>query len=282
MDDRNLVRTHLITAAPLVIAALALMVGCQSEQVQSSWSMEHVLIDGQRTDWTGKPTTYLKDSAVQLGLCNDADNLYILLRFTDEKKAFVMRRNGLRIWFDNSGKKQKKLGIRYFGGPPLSEMQRWEPTGRTIFQDSVNTERQRHLRDMQPPPVDQIDVIIDGGEQTVSLSDDGSGGPSASFHAAEGIYTYEFSIPLKKNDDDIFVIDAQPGQNINVGFEWGMSPRDRRDRMRERGDRGEIGDLSGGRAPGGRRGGPRGGFRGGMRGQQELWMEVSLASQPKE
>ncbi len=277
-----MVTTRWITAAPLVIAALALMVGCQSEQVQSSWSMENVLIDGQRTDWIGIPTTYLKDSAVQLGLCNDDDNLYILLRFTDEKKAFVMRRNGLSIWIDKTGRKQKKFGIRYYGGPPLSEMRRWGPTGSRMPLDSVTTERQRRFRDRQLPPADQIEVIIDGGEQAVSLSDDGSGGPLASFHGAKGIYTYEFSIPLKTNDDDMFVIDAQPGQTINVGFEWGTSPRDLRDRMRERDDRGGMDDRDGGRAPGGRRGGPPRGFGGGMGGQQEIWMEVSLASPPKE
>jgi hypothetical protein len=287
MGYKNLIIIPTKILMLLAFAGLILMGGCKNTEVQSHWSAEPVKVDGEMTEWPSGSTVYFEDSGVQLGLRNDSQNLYILFRFGNQAWARAIRRGGLTLWLDNSGKKKKDFGIRYAGGPSPSEMQEGQMPNRGGFLDSLTPEQQQRLIDMQTTAAHQIIVINKKSDQEITISAGGSSGPEVSFGSPQGTYTYEFSIPLQKSDLSHYGIGAQPGQAICLGLEWGgMSESDRK-RMREEMGGGTPGDMGGG-PPGGMGGGRGGGRGGGPRGgsgmqppaKQEIWVKTQLASSP--
>jgi hypothetical protein len=291
MDYKNLTAIRSAVLITSVLAVATLTAGCKPEKVESHWATQPVHVDGQIAEWGDIPLTYFKDSDVQLGLCNDSKNLYVLFCFYDARRARVIRMGGLTVWLDNSGKKNKVFGLRYTGGPPLSELQESgmagerEETGR-----QPAGERERFLH-RQALISNQLTIIDKERNKTTTVSADGSSGPIVSAGVTQDLYTYEFSIPLQSVENTDWVMVARPGQAMSLGFEWG-GMGDRRRMMEDMGgDRAGGGDWGTGpqRDHGGGRGGPGGGWgRGGPGGggppqppeKQEVWVSTILATPP--
>ncbi|PKK82135.1 MAG: hypothetical protein CVT49_15210 [candidate division Zixibacteria bacterium HGW-Zixibacteria-1] len=106
-------------------------------------------------------------------------------------------------------------------------------------------------------------------------------------HQFYTIYTYEFRIPIRASDNDLYKSAATSGQIIGIGSEWGAMPEGRK---RPEGGRpgggdgfpgGSGGGIAGGRPGGGMGGGPPGGGRGmQMPEKQEIWVKAALAEAP--
>jgi hypothetical protein len=279
----------------LTLTGLILLAGCGTQEVQTHWSAAPVKVDGEMTEWASGSTVYFEETGVQLGLCNDSENLYILFRFNNQAWAQAIRMGGVTLWLDNSGKKKKDFGIRYNGGPSPSDRQKLGTNDRGGFQETLTPEQQQRLAEMEEATSDQITVIDKKSNQEKTMRADGSGGLTACFASPQGTYTYEFSIPLKKGDAFDYGIGAQPGQIICLGLEWGgMGNEDRQQMMKGMGD-GPPGGMGGGPPggmgdgpPGGMGGGPPGGMGGRSEGgpgmqqteEQELWVKTQLASIP--
>ena len=292
MGYKNLIIIPIKILMLLAFVGLILMGGCKNTEVQSQWSAEPVKVDGEMTEWPSGSTVYFEDPGVQLGLRNDSQNLYILFRFSNQAWAQAIRMGGLTLWLDNSGKKKKDIGIRYNGGPSLSDsgMQKRGMASQGGFLDSLTPELKERLMQWQKKDMaDQLQVIYKKSGQEIFIPTNGSSGPAVSFGSPQGTYTYEFSIPLEKSDVSHYGIGAQPGQAISLGLEWGgMSESDRKRVGEERGG----GPPGGGRRPPGGGGGtpPGGGPPGGGRGgpgmqapeKQEIWVKTLLASSPAE
>jgi hypothetical protein len=258
---------------------LLLMAGCKTQELQTRWSAEPVKVDGEMTDWPSGSTVYFEDPGVQLGLRNDDQNLYLLVRFDNRSWARAIRMGGLTVWLDSSGKKKKDFGIRYFGGPSAFDMQKPGGSQGGGFRESLSPEQQQRLEEMEKARADQILVIDKKADNEIGLPADGSAGPAASSASSQDAYTYELSLPLRKGGTSGFGIGAEPGKIISLGFEWGGVSREDRQKMME---------SMGGGSPRGMGGGPHGGPGGGMPGgrrsgiksaeKQELWVKTRLAS----
>jgi len=290
MFKRNSV--WLLTKIALLVSLVGLFMssGCSDKtpEMQSHWSVEKVKVDGQLEDWADIPLTYFEDSEVSLGLQNDARNLHILLCFENSNLVRLIRFAGVTIWMDNTGRKRKDLGIRYTGGPSLSEMQKQGMIGEGGFPGRLPPEERERIMQEREASAAQITVIDKEKNQEIILPANGFRGPAVCSGVPQGVYTYEFCIPLQKNDEIYCAIEAQPGQTISLGFEWGLSRDELQNMMRERmGDRGGIprGGMPGGsQRPGGGgmgRGGTRG-TRGQLPEKQEVWVKTLLASPQKE
>jgi hypothetical protein len=202
----------------LALSNLVLLASCKTQEVQTHWSAEPVQVDGEMTEWPSGSTVYFEEPGVQLGLCNDDQNLYILFRFSDQAWARAIRMGGVTLWLDNSGKKKKDFGIRYTGGPPLSDLQMPGASHRGGFREAMTPEQQQRLLDMEQDTVGQITVIDKKSDQEITLPADGSGGPTICFASPQGIYTYEFSMPLRRTDVFSYAIGAEPGQIVGLGL----------------------------------------------------------------
>ena len=107
MTSKNSVSIGPLYCWAFVLISLSLLVDCKGQQgVETHWSEKSIQIDGQMTDWAGTPTTFFEESAVQLGLSNDSEELFILFRFTNQMWARLIRMGGLTLWVDNSGEKK--------------------------------------------------------------------------------------------------------------------------------------------------------------------------------
>lgn len=252
----------------LAIICSILLGGCKTQEVESHWTAEPVQVDGEMADWADIPTTYFEDSAVQLGLCNDSEKLYILFRFSDQIWMRAIRMGGLTLWLDNSGKKKKGFDIRHTGGPFLSEIQEAEMAGQGGFWESLTPGQKERLLQRQAAMANRITIISKERDQKTTIPADGSRGPAVGFANLQGICTYEFSIPLQKGAISYYGIDAQPGQTIWLGLEWGGMSESDRQRMRQ-----EWGDRRGG----GGRGGSMGGPRRQPPDKQNIWVKTQLA-----
>jgi len=278
------------TLLAITLVGLFLLAGCDAQEVQTKWSAEPVKVDGETTEWTSGSTSYFEDLGLQLGLSNDDRNLYVLFRFSNQAWAQAIRMGGVTLWLDNSAKKKKNFGIRYTGGRPLPDSQMMRPPSQGGFQEAMTPEQQQRVSEMEKSLADRITVIDKKNSQETMLRPDGSGGPAASCGSPQGIYTYEFSIPLKRADAFDCGVGAEPGQTISIGFEWGGMDKDRQKMMEGTGG-GPSGGMGGG-PPGGMGGGPPGGMGGGPPGggggrglggmqsieKQELWIKTQLAS----
>lgn len=159
MNCRDFNKLNLKALLLLTLSSIFFLASCKSEKAEIYWSAEPVQIDGQMTEWAGKPTNYLGKSGVQLSLRNDSENLYVLFRFSNQEWARLIRMGGVTLWLDNSGKKKKDFGLRYTGGPSPSEMQKTGMTGEGGFLDSLTSEQKARLMKKLETMAEQLKVV---------------------------------------------------------------------------------------------------------------------------
>ncbi|MCJ7509067.1 MAG: hypothetical protein MUO85_10145 [candidate division Zixibacteria bacterium] len=269
--------------AVLVLAGTG---NCKTREVSSYWTAEPIRVDGKRTDWSeDMPVNYFEEEGAVLALSNDSENLYILFCFKDPKWVRAIRMTGLKLWLDAKGKEKKDFGLRYNGGPSLSEMQAARRGG--YSEDIPSEAKQRMMQGMTPRTI-RFTFIDKKNNIEMEIPTDGSKGPAASFDTSMGLYSYEFSVPLQSGAAGYYGMDIKPGQTISIGAEWG-------DMGNLKGMSGPPGGM-GGMPPGGMGGGPPGGRGGGGMGsgresrgegmqapkKQEVWVKVKLALPPAE
>lgn len=249
---------------------------------ESQWVAMPITVDGDADDWENIPTTYLEDEGVVLGMCNDSTNVYVLFRIRDARSAMSIRRAGLTIWLNSEGKEKKKFGVRYNGGPSLSEIRELMTDEEEEMFSEIPPERMDRMGRRFSGIEDRFTVFYDGEDKSDSIPTDGSRGPAVSYASSNGLYTYEFSIPLQNSDYGIYGMGALFDEDICIGPEWGGRPDDRGPgggMGRGGGPGGGMGGGSGGRGGrgGGRGGGPPGGSRMGPSEEHEFWVTTKLA-----
>ena len=79
LQFRKITRTFYLL--PLIF--LFFSTGCNSQKMQSAWAPNEIEIDGQMQDWSTEQTTYFEDDDILMGLANDSQNLYMLIRFNN-------------------------------------------------------------------------------------------------------------------------------------------------------------------------------------------------------
>jgi len=225
------------------------------------------------------PFTYLKDAGVSLGICNDAEHVYIMFMFRDPKLLLSASGKGFTAWFDKSGAKKKDFGVRYICNPTVN----FDPAKgeRPGFGDPS---RQRMpMPGAQKPVIEQLLVLFGPEEQGINLKLDGSLGPAASLGNLNGVFTYELAIPLDQADKGLYAIGAEAGTDISIGFEiggmGGGPPGGGKGGGPPGGGKGSgpPGGMGGGPPGGGRGGGPPGGGMGGGSQDKDIWINYTLA-----
>ena len=83
-------------------------------------------IDGNASEWT-IDWNLDGDSKILYNICNDAENLYVRLKFTDDLTQRKIAMYGLYIKLDPSGKKKGKVGLKYPMGKDDRELKKEKP-----------------------------------------------------------------------------------------------------------------------------------------------------------
>jgi hypothetical protein len=257
------------------------------DKIENQWAEQQIIIDGDYQDWSAIHKYFMEEQNLSIATTNDSDNLYLMFRINNERMARRIEMMGVTVWLSKDSKKRKEYGICYAGGTGIFDSIRPEkpPDDGMPHEIDERLEKMRtHRRENVPAP-GQI-FIIQGKEKN-EYPEISQQGPSASSSYRDGVYFYEFKLPLP--------VGVTLKSKVTVGLEFGgMSEKNReamREEMRGGSDTGEDheGDMARGAGDRGGMPGRRGGGHGGMRNgdhpsggmgleKQEVWFTVILAN----
>jgi len=273
------IRWNHLAAVALGVFTLTGVSSCNGLEMQSTWTEKPITVDGKVDDWRGIGSALLEENEASVGLANDSSRLYVLVRLRDRRTAGMIRRSGLTLYIDPEGGKSKDFYICFHGGPSREDIEAMGGDGDRRPSDREN--------DFMAPDTGRPEFTCyqKGRIVEMEIPTDGSLGPAAAYGVDQGLYTYEFSIPLQESTVRFYGIGAEPGRKIGLGAKWGGGGRGGMSGPRMHG--GGMPPMGGGgdMPPGGMGGGPRGGGPGdgefGKRPdrpkEQEVWLKVPLA-----
>ncbi len=250
-----------------LMIVLLMMNGCGDKNYESRWTDIPVSVDGDNSDWSESSLTYFDKMQLVMGISNDEENLYVIYKFNDIALARRIQMRGVTLWFNADGKKNKNFGIQYYGDPSVNLMNP-EQAGFSNLSDEQRAE-------FKTMPTDLLGmVIVNDNSENIPLPTSNMNGISAMVRQTDGIFTYEFKVPLTTSEGRPYAINAKPGQKISFGLELGQP--DMKEMQRMRSQMGGMDPGNGGMQGRGRAGG---GMMPGMMNIQkkELWLSLNLA-----
>jgi hypothetical protein len=232
----------------LILIILIFFFSCHAQKIQSSWVDNHIIVDGVIEDWKDIPRTFEKDLKMMLGIANNDDNLYIMYCFNDPNLARMIAMRGITIWFNDEGNKDKIFGIsfkREFDRPSESLKKRSEDE----FDQPPNFNRDM-INDLN-----MSRFMIQIKDSLMDVPIENESGIEAGFEIFEGIYGFEFKVPLSKIKESQTILKIPDDKQLSIGIEIPEHG------MFMAGSKRQNSDRPGGRIQGGRSG--MGGERGG-------------------
>ncbi|MEW5795553.1 MAG: hypothetical protein AB1772_04250 [Candidatus Zixiibacteriota bacterium] len=284
--DNRLRLTVLAFAVPVVMVLVNQLSAKEKADLNSTWVHGVVNVDGLAEDWTDLSPKYFDKQNAVIGVANDSTRLYLLWRFRDAKWARVIRVTGLKLTLQTPSREKRTFVLTYRGGPTLEQMRHLDPRAGSDRSDSVFPDAQRP-DDLGPEDHRLFTCYIKDRIEEKEIPVDGSEGPAANFGMDQGMFVYEFSIPLLEGAVLNYGLGAEIGDRIKLSAVWGDV---KAHRGRPGGGFGMIGGteggppsgipdggMGGGRQGGGMRGGPLGGERPDMPEKQGIELNFSLA-----
>ncbi len=128
----------------------------------------------------------------------------------------TINKTGMTLWLNTEGKKKKNYGIKF--------------QLRTVSSDNyislleemkgpLPEERKKEIRSRPAYRIHHIELIDKKSE--ISLIASGSSALLFNSWIRIDMVTYEFRIPLKKEEGQPVGIGTEPGKSLKIGFEWG-------------------------------------------------------------
>ncbi|BBO70957.1 hypothetical protein DSCA_48870 [Desulfosarcina alkanivorans] len=98
------------------IAAIGILLpllfgGCAARNVTSQWHTQVIVADGSDAEWSGSPQFYDKSKKASIRLSNDAESIQICFATGDRDLKMRLATEGLSLWLDPDGGKNKVVGI---------------------------------------------------------------------------------------------------------------------------------------------------------------------------
>ena len=214
----------------LYLLPILFLISCSGlPQIQSENPQTHIVIDGDKNDWSDK-SVFIKEANLSLMVSNDDEYLYIFASIPNSME-FLSR--GLTIWFDSTGNKRYYFGLHY----PLAMRERIDRDFPNRQNEQPNdkdqpSERRRMLAD-QLLQMDKYEIL--GEEQkekrTFYIKDDNP--IQVALKEDQSSINYEARIPLHIIDDFGYAIKPNKDKPISLSFEFGSLERMRQGRDRQ-------------------------------------------------
>jgi len=290
-----------------VCAGIALFAGgCGLTEIGSVWRDPEITIDGSDpgAEWKNA-RHYFKDEKVTLGLMNDGDYMYLRISTRDRlTQAKLMQ--GLTIWLNPKGNKDKYLGIQYPVGrasrmAAASGSQEGDQPGGNPPDDGGDDGKQGQPPEGKQPDASgqkggmpkmignalgSIELIGPGNDERnmLFMTDAEKLGILAKINVENGNMVYELRVPFKPSGSSPYALSEKDVTKIGLGFVSATMTMQGRGGGRSGGSGGRGGGMGGGgmgggmggmggrggMGGGGMGGGGRGGMGGGMPGGQSI------------
>jgi hypothetical protein len=252
------------TSTVILLLFFIIHIGCSTLELESQWRDREIKVDGEADDWQGAKY-YLEDLYISVGLINDDRFLYISMIAENPMIRAQIMSQGLVVWLDPKGKKEKTFGIKFPVG------QQWDERPARESLDEFDREE---AMDRFRESMKELEILGPGEDIIEKINVEEAKGIDVKLRIEGGLLVYELKVPLTAGEDYPYAVGVGAGDWIGIGFE---SPK--LEMQRPRGIRGG-GIPGGGRIPG--EGLPRDmGMRGGMPlipQQLKIWAKVQLAS----
>ncbi len=221
----------------LMLLIFAVAAAAKTAQVQSRWQKTPLKIDGDISDWLAPAFNAEKSVQVDYAFGNDAENLYLIFVFKDQKYLSSLAQTGFTVWFNDQGKKKKTLGVRF--------QKKTLPAAEVIAvmekkNGPLSEERKKEMLAKPAYIVNQFVAVNGDDEDQTELVFKQGPLPEFTSLAASGRLAFEFRIPIGPGNG----LTLSAGKAVLVGFDWGGLTREMRQERLQRG--GYEGDESGG------------------------------------
>ena len=272
--------------------------GCGDKTIVSARCERHIVVDGEDRDWTGIDLYSFEKPQIAVGVLNDDQNLYLMVKTFDHSLAQILVQRGLTVWFDPEAEKKQVFGVRFpmmLGHPGFySGMPGGEETRNDWSQAPPDGEWRGERPRGRPESISDgmIDSILNRSRQlevlcfdkednrVMDLAHADSLGIAVRCSYVHGLLTYELRVPLRTDQQHRYgiglaVYDSIEYVSMGLVAGGGIS----REMQGKRPPMGGMG-MTGGK-PGGMMGGPPGGGPGrpgrGEKPQEfEYWTKVAL------
>jgi uncharacterized membrane protein YgcG len=239
-------------------------------KINSKWNDNVITIDGQANDWYGNQLVP-NGKHYAFGIMNDESNIYASFRTADPMIVMQILSNGLTVYIDTEGKKNKTFGIAY----PLKQrrsakgLMKLRQTDYDAFDQKLS-----ELLEFQ----NQYEIVRDDDKDRSKFPLNADNGIEVKSSFEKGEFVYELRLSMNRPD-----LDIKKEQKIGIGFEIGAMDRSG---MRPGGQsgmnnsQGSRGGSGGGQGGGGGRGQGKSQGRGPSMPSNDsikLWMQVTLA-----
>ncbi len=186
---------------------LFLLGGCTSLQLTSRWSNQPVNVDGSSSEWADKTAT-IESRKLTVGFANDTNYVYMILSTNDRTVSRMLMGQGLTVWFDPQGGRDKTFGIHYPLGAFSARSSRNggtrpDPAGAFKGGESMS----------------ELEIVGSESDSPHRMQIMAAGGIQAKVKYEESSFVYELRVPYMSNERFPFSVRAKSGAQIGVGLE---------------------------------------------------------------
>lgn len=219
----------------LAFGILSVMAAAKTILVESRWQKTPLKIEGEISDWMAPSFNVEKSVQVDYAFGNDADNLYLIFVFKDQQYLSSLAQTGFTVWFNDQGKKKKKLGLR-FEKKTLSSAELIAVMERKS--GPLSEEKKKEMLAKPAYVINQFVAVNGDNDDQTDLVFKHPPLPEFATLSASGRLAFEFKIPIGPSNG----LNLAPGKMVMVGFDWGGSTKEmRRERLKRGGYEGGDG-----------------------------------------
>jgi len=253
------------------VLSLLILVNCSTLRLESNWKDRDIVLDGKGGDWLGAKY-YFEDYALSVGLINDENFLYVSLMTENPMVRAQIMRQGLIVWLDPKGGKNKTFGVKYPLGRRADKPEGEMMDPQKLMDETTREEMMKKFMDT----MSELEVLGKDEKVLAKMNIEEAEGIAVRLRDAAGTFVYELKVPLSSNSGYPYAVGVEAGDAVGVGI---LSPK--LEMQRSGGMRG-MPRGGGGMPPGGM---PVGGGMPGMGSmgrfmprQLKIWAKVQLAS----
>jgi hypothetical protein len=254
-----------------LIMLTILLAGCTTLKLNSHWKDRDISINGENKDWLGA-VYYFEDNNISAGVLNDDNFIYICMIAEEPLLRTQIMGQGLTIWFDPDGGKEKAFGIKF----PLGRQA--QPRREMPMRQREEEQDQEKRREFFGKSLEELEILGPKKDETRKMPVKEVKGIEIAVDPSGGLLIYEVKVPLLHSEEHPYAVGAEAGDLVGIGIE--VPKMDLSEMRKKMGGRRPEGMGM----PGGRRGG-MGGMAGGPGGGRpeipsglKLWITVQLAS----
>lgn len=196
----------------ILTVSFFLLVGCTTLKINSHWKDRDISIDGESRDWLGA-LYYFEDNNISAGVLNDENFIYMCMIAEEPLLRAQIMGQGLTIWFDPDGGKERSLGIKF----PLGRQ--GQPSGEMPMRQREKEQIQEKSPEFFEKSLEELEILGPKKDETRRISVKEVKGIEIAVDPSGGLLVYELKVPLLHSEEHPYAVGAEAGDLVGIGIE---------------------------------------------------------------